>query len=813
MNIYTIIITEFLLISSCILLLFKLRARLGLAPLYILLGAVQYLQANLGSSLSFNFFDEYVIYPGSIILFSGILFAVLLIYIKEGVASARTLIIGIVFSNIIMSLMFEITYLQQIIDSQINNTSLNSESIFNINFNYLFSGTVILFIDFLLLVILYQYLILKFKKLPFFLILLISLWSILIFDAVAFNIAIFYGTPLFKTSLLSHLLGKSIAAIIYSIILYLYVKYLDNDNETTTFIANQERDIFSIIKYRKKYEDLKIQKKIDEKKLTSQIEITLNNISDGFVSLDTNWCYTYVNKKAGEFLGRTPSSLIGKHIWTEFPEGVGLPFYMAYYKAVETQQTQYFQEYFEPFGKWFDNRVYPSSKGLTIYFTDITEQKKAEKLLIESKDYLDNIINNIGDPVFVKDDQSRLLVVNDAFCKMFGLSRADIIGKTLAEDVTPEERESFLSIDKQVISNGIESVSKESLTVRNNKIRIISTKKTRYVDEKGVKFLIGVIRDITDQKKSEKEILALGNRNTLIIETLLDGFILADTTGKILDANPSYVNMIGYTLEELLTMNINQLESALNQKQIDERINEMVSKGFARFESNHKKKNGEIINLDVNTFTMQVNEQFVVAAFVKDITEGKKAEKALKESEEKFSKAFESNLIGKAILDKEKKIIEVNEALANMVGFKRENMLGNTAEEIGLFNFDSQKNLENEEKLWSQFRKNGYASNIELEYLMQSGRQLFILISLEALQLNNEGHVLITIQDITEKKDVEEELEQHRNNLEELVEIRTEEVNSKNMELERMNKIFIGRELKMKELKSIIKELQKKNDK
>ena len=147
-----------------------------------------------------------------------------------------------------------------------------------------------------------------------------------------------------------------------------------------------------------------------------------------------------------------------------------------------------------------------------------------------------------------------------------------------------------------------------------------------------------------------------------------------------MDANPSYVNMIGYTLEELLTMNINQLESALNQKQIDERINEMVSKGFARFESNHKKKNGEIINLDVNTFTMQVNEQFVVAAFVKDITEGKKAEKALKESEEKFSKAFESNLIGKAILDKEKKIIEVNEALANMVGFKRENMLGNTAE-------------------------------------------------------------------------------------------------------------------------------------
>ena len=109
----------------------------------------------------------------------------------------------------------------------------------------------------------------------------------------------------------------------------------------------------------------------------------------------------------------------------------------------------------------------------------------------------------------------------------------------------------------------------------------------------------------------------------------------------------------------------------------------MVGKGFARFNSNHKKKNGEIIDLDVNTFAMQVNEQYVVAAFMKDITERKK---------------------------------------------------------------------------------------------------------------------------------VEIELEKHRNNLEELIKIRTEEVDSKNAELQRMNKLFVGREIRMKELKNIIKELQLKND-
>ncbi|MFD0834359.1 PAS domain S-box protein [Mariniflexile aquimaris] len=806
MNLYTTILLEFLLVASSILILFKFRVKLGLAPLYILLGSLQYLQANLGSAFSFNFFADYVIYPGSIILFSAVLFAVLLIYIKEGVASARALIIGIVISNIIMTLMFEITYLQEII----KNASINSYSLFRVDLKYFIGGTTILILDFLLLFILYQYLVSRIKKLHYFAILFITLFSILIFDAIAFNVALFSGTPLFKSSLVSHLVGKSLGALVFSILLYFYVTYFDNETKSTaSFIANQNRDIFSIFKYRKRYINLKAEKAEVEKKLVSQIESALKNISDGFVSLDTNWCYTYVNIKAGEILGRSPESLIGKHIWTEFPEGVGLPFYNLYYKAVETQQTQYLQEYYPPFRMWLENRIYPSPEGLTIYFTDITEKKEAEsnnqmllslietsddfvglaslegvpiylnsngrslvglaekdalpasiteffpenyhdiiinehipsiykerkwngevefknfktgKLIpiemsgflirdkisnepmvlgivatniterkkiegqiIESEKNLDTIINNIGDPLFVKDEESRLILVNDAFCAIFNLTRSDIIGKTLAENVHPDEQESFLKIDKQVLTTGVENVNEETLTLNGTDKRIISTKKTRFIDDYGHKFLIGVIRDITDRKNAEIE---------------------------------------------------------------------------------------------------------------------------LKQSEEKFSKAFESNVIGKAILNKEKTIIEVNDALANIVGFKRENMLGKTAVEIGLFNFDDPKNLENEALLWSEFSEKGYASNIELKYLLNNGKELFILISLQALQLYNEDHVMITVVDITEKKNAEAELEKYRNNLEELVKIRTEEVNFKNAELQRMNKLFVGRELKMKELKNIIKELQ-----
>jgi len=119
------------------------------------------------------------------------------------------------------------------------------------------------------------------------------------------------------------------------------------------------------------------------------------------------------------------------------------------------------------------------------------------------EDYYNSILNNIGDPVFVKDDQSRLVIVNDAFSTIFSLSQEEIIGKTLAEDVSKKEQEIFLKIDKQVLEDGIENINEETLTIRGGKTRTISTRKTRFIDSEGKKYLVGVIHDITERKKSE----------------------------------------------------------------------------------------------------------------------------------------------------------------------------------------------------------------------------------------------------------------------------------------------------------------------
>lgn len=105
----------------------------------------------------------------------------------------------------------------------------------------------------------------------------------------------------------------------------------------------------------------------------------LERISDAFIALNNHWYYTYMNKKAGEIFRRDPGKMIGKHIWTEFPEGFNHPFYKAFYKAMETQQYIFREEYYPPYDKWFEEHIYPSPEGLSIYFRDITTRKTEEQ--------------------------------------------------------------------------------------------------------------------------------------------------------------------------------------------------------------------------------------------------------------------------------------------------------------------------------------------------------------------------------------------------------------------------------------------------
>jgi hypothetical protein len=118
--------------------------------------------------------------------------------------------------------------------------------------------------------------------------------------------------------------------------------------------------------------------------LAERLGTTLDSITDSLVTVDRDWKITYVNRAAERVLQRPREKLLGVDMWEEFPQGRGTVFEQQYAKAIAEGRTMEFEEYFEPLGSWLELRVYPSPQGgLTIYFRDVTERRRAREQVVE----------------------------------------------------------------------------------------------------------------------------------------------------------------------------------------------------------------------------------------------------------------------------------------------------------------------------------------------------------------------------------------------------------------------------------------------
>ncbi|RCJ42713.1 histidine kinase [Nostoc minutum NIES-26] len=129
--------------------------------------------------------------------------------------------------------------------------------------------------------------------------------------------------------------------------------------------------------------------RLEQQAAKAKLADILETVTDAFIALDRNWCFIYINQRAGQIFERRPEDLIGKNIWEEFPEAVEQKFYHAYHQAVAEQRIIEMEEYYPPWNRWFENRISPSVEGLSIFFQDITPRKLAEEALQQSNEELE----------------------------------------------------------------------------------------------------------------------------------------------------------------------------------------------------------------------------------------------------------------------------------------------------------------------------------------------------------------------------------------------------------------------------------------
>jgi len=145
-------------------------------------------------------------------------------------------------------------------------------------------------------------------------------------------------------------------------------------------------------------------------------------------------------------------------------------------------------------------------ESVILTLEDITSRKRAEEALIQSRIFLDKIINTIPDPIFVKDRQHCWVLLNDALCTFKGYERQELLGKSDYAFFPEKEADIFWDKDEEVFTSGVGNINEESFTDANKVTHTIITTKTLYVNDKGEKHIVGIIRDVTEQRRLEEQL-------------------------------------------------------------------------------------------------------------------------------------------------------------------------------------------------------------------------------------------------------------------------------------------------------------------
>jgi PAS domain S-box-containing protein len=227
--------------------------------------------------------------------------------------------------------------------------------------------------------------------------------------------------------------------------------------------------------------------------------------------------------------------------------------------------------------------------------------------------------------------------------------------------------------------------------------------------------------------------------------------------GKFIEINQSYYDITGYSREEVISHNVTEFNMWVNPKQREKMLQKARNQERLRNEEyEFRSKSGEIQTMLISTEYIQLSGRPCVLLVASDITVRKRIEKTLRESREKFSKAFNASpqqiLITRA---RDNKILEANDSYLRANNLTRNETVSHTAEPLGV-----SVALEDTERLIQMLTKNKPVHNEEVNYYNKSGEIRTGLISLERITIGDEECWISIITDISERKRMEEALKE-----------------------------------------------------
>ena len=430
-------------------------------------------------------------------------------------------------------------------------------------------------------------------------------------------------------------------------------------------------------------------------------------------------------------------------------------------------------------------------------FKDITEQKKAEEGMAESEEKYRLLHENAGLGIGYYSVDGTVISFNAIAARDMNGVPEDFAGKSIFDLFSKESADFYFERLQKAINKDEISVYEDHVQLPSQEKWFLSTY-TKIVNSEDETLGIQIIsQNISEQKEAEGALQKSENRYRNLVETASDAIYLMDEDGFIIDANQSACNVLGKARGEIIGQSIDAVDPNYPVGEFlafwkDIPFNEQVI-----FESTHLHKDGSFVPVELSAKKYKLDEKVYYYGIVRDITERKQAEISLRNSEEKHRRYVENAPVGVFVVDSAGKYIVINSVACELLGYTQSELL-----ELSIPDVAIRKEAED------SFQRLKESGKLSYEGQLKKKDGSLAQVKLDAVSLPNDQFIAFCT-DITERKLAEKELEKHRNHLEELVEQRTEELEAKMKEHDTLFNMMIGREIRMGELKKVIKSLRK----
>lgn len=288
----------------------------------------------------------------------------------------------------------------------------------------------------------------------------------------------------------------------------------------------------------------------------------LESITDAFILLDSQWRFAYVNSPAEALLKRRREELIGRLAWQEFAEAVGSELESGLQEALRQQQTVKFETYYRPFDKWLHVTAYPCQTGLSVYFIDVTERKRAQEKLADQERRFWAVFDQQYQLTALLAHDGTVEDINALALHTGGFARDEVVGRPLWETPFFAELPEMQKMWRQEVAAAVRAtprVSREcTFKTRAGEYRVAEASVTAVRNERNeILFLIAEGKDITNRKQSEQRLRESELRFRMLVSQVKDfAIFMTDVKGSPTSWNEGVERILHYTEKEFIGSNV-----------------------------------------------------------------------------------------------------------------------------------------------------------------------------------------------------------------------------------------------------------------